>query len=146
MTLLDRISLPVDGSAEMFLEARREGYKFLDRLQTEWDSGVNRFDQPGEILCGCFRDGVLIAIGGVNRNPFGNDFRIGRIRRVYVRPAWRKQGVGELLINFLLTKARQEFDAVVLRTDNPNAARLYERMGFVPVSEANATHMLSFLT
>ena len=146
MTLLDRISLPVNGSEEMRLEARQEGYKFLDRLQAEWDSGENRFDQAGEFLCGCFRDEVLIAVGGVNRNPFGNDFRVGRIRRVYVRPAWRNQGVGAVLINFLLVKARQEFDAVVLRTDNPNAARLYERMGFLRTSSANATHMLTFLT
>lgn len=144
MTLLDQITLPVNGIVEMCVEARNEGYKFLDRLLAEWDSGENRFDQPGEVLCGCFRDEVLIALGGLNRHSFGSDYGIGRIRRVYVRPGWRNQGVGQLLVNDLLKRAQQEFHAVVLRTDNPTAARLYERMGFVRVCSGNATHVLSF--
>jgi len=88
---------------------------------------------------------VLVAIGGLNQDPSDGRRGIGRIRRVYVRPAWRNQGIGQALVHTLVENGRTSFSALHLRTDNPAAARLYERIGFTRSSLAlNATHVLDF--
>jgi hypothetical protein len=142
--LIQRIHLPAPGLEEMLAEAQREGYKFLDTLLREWESGKNRFDSPGEALCGYLDHGVLLAIGGLNLDPFLNDPSIARIRRVYVREAWRNQGIGAALLDNLINIARQNFRCVRLRADSPRAARLYERKGFVPTPNPSATHIIHF--
>jgi GNAT superfamily N-acetyltransferase len=141
---IEQIELPAPGIEQMHAEARSEGYKFLDTLVEEWTSGENRFDAPGEALCGHLHEGILVAIGGLNCDPFLGDPTVGRIRRVYVRPAWRNNGIGGALLDKLLSVARQNFSCVRLRAENPAAARLYERKGFSPGASASATHILHF--
>lgn len=138
------IALPIAGFEELRADAAREGDAFLDRLAAEWASGENRFDGPGEVLCGCLDQGQIVAVGGLNRDPFLGDPRIARIRRIYVRPAWRNQKLGTALVSWLLDAARPSFEAVRLRAGNPGAARLYERLGFMPIDDAHATHILHF--
>lgn len=140
---IQRIVLPTPGIDQLRAESLAEGYSFLDTLIQDWQTGENRFDQPGEILCGSFDQGLLVAVGGLNRDPFVPDTAIGRIRRVYVRSAWRNRGVGRALITFLIQKARETFPAVRLRAENPPAARLYERLGFLPIDDPGATHILA---
>jgi GNAT superfamily N-acetyltransferase len=141
-----RIRLPIAGLDELQAEARAEGYNFIERLVNEWQSGINRFDAPGEMLCGHLENGLLVAAGGLNRDPFAGRAEIGRIRRVYVRPAWRGKGIGAALMGALIKEARQNFVCVRLRAENPSAARLYEQLGFEPIADANATHILTFNT
>ena len=141
MASITQIVLPTPGIEELRTEARAEGYKFVDTLVNDWDSGLNRFDAPGEVLCGHFDRGVLVAVGGVNIDPFTGDRETGRIRRVYVRAAWRNQGVGRALVMHLVEHARRHFKCVRLRAENPEAARLYERLGFVPTEDPAATHI-----
>ncbi len=143
--LIEWLELPVPGIAQMQLEARQQGYKFLETLMSEWVSGANRFNAEGEILCGYLEQGVVVAIGGLNRDPFVNDSTVGRIRRVYVRQAWRNKGIGGALLDRLIEVARQHFKSVRLRAENTQAARLYERKGFEPIASPSATHMLRFL-
>jgi GNAT superfamily N-acetyltransferase len=138
------ISLPVAGMDELQLEARNEGYDFLDRLVEDWLSGENRFDGPGELFCGCFEEDALVGVGGLNCDPFLDDPGVGRLRRVYVRQAWRNRGIGEALVRSLLTSARASFRSVRLRAENANAARLYERIGFTSIDDPHATHILVF--
>jgi len=135
------IHLPVQGIDQLRAESHAEGYNFLDTLLAEWSSGANRFDQPGEILLGAFDNRRLIAVGGLNRDPFLADPTIGRIRRIYVRSAWRNRGVGRALVTALLDHACHHFAAVRLRAENPGATRLYERLGFLPIDDPHATHI-----
>ncbi len=128
----------------MQAEARKEGYNFLENLLKEWLSGENRFDAAGEILCGHLDQGLLIAVGGLNCDPFLGDPTVGRVRRLYVRQAWRNKGIGGALLDSLLGVARQNFCKVRLRTENARAARLYERKGFAPAPSSTATHILHF--
>ena len=46
------IFLPVCGFETLATEARGEGFLFLDRLKTEWQSEQNCFDAPGEVFLG----------------------------------------------------------------------------------------------
>jgi GNAT superfamily N-acetyltransferase len=144
MRAIEKIDLGFVDAAALRAEARREGFDFIERLVTDWESGANRFDGPGEVLAGCVGGGQLIAVGGLNRDPYLGDPRVGRLRRVYVREAWRNQKLGTTLVLWLLEAARGCFTAVRLRAENPGAARLYERLGFTPMDDRNATHLLEF--
>ena len=60
--------LPADFE-DMRSEARAEGYRFLDRLAVDWESGLMHFDRPGEALLAAYRNGVLAACRGDHGRP-----------------------------------------------------------------------------
>jgi GNAT superfamily N-acetyltransferase len=148
MLSFSKIELPVAGMNDLAAEARSQGYRFLERLERDWSTGANRFSGPGEALYAAFArsaqdaPGQSSAVAGLNLDPFLDDPGICRLRRVYVRSAWRNQGVGRALIAFILADARRHFHSIRLRAENHDAARLYERLGFKPIPDANATHIL----
>jgi GNAT superfamily N-acetyltransferase len=144
MIPIQRVVLPVPGIERLLVEAREEGYDFIETLVEEWASAENRFDAPGEILCGHLEEGLLVAVGGLNLDPFAGRPDMARLRRVYVRPAWRNKGIGRALVTALVDQARTHFRCVRLRAENADAARLYERLGFSPVQNPDATHILLF--
>jgi GNAT superfamily N-acetyltransferase len=144
MTLIQKIELPTPGIEQLHAEAKQSGYDFIDTLVDEWASGANRFEAPGEILCGYFDQGQLVAVGGLTIDPFVGRSDTGRIRRVYVRSAWRDKGIGRALVSTLVEEARRNFRNVRLRAQNADAARLYESLGFVPIDDPDATHTMSF--
>jgi GNAT superfamily N-acetyltransferase len=139
-----KIELPVSGLELLLAEAHEEGYEFIETLVEQWANAENRFDAPGEALLGHFHAGLLVAVGGLNVDPFAARPDMGRIRRVYVRPAWRNSGIGKALVSALVDRARTHFRCVRLRAENADAARLYERMGFSPTLSPDATHILFF--
>ncbi|CAI8705726.1 putative acyltransferase [Pseudomonas sp. IT-196MI5] len=129
---------------ELETEAVAEGFRFLSRLIEEWENGANRFDQQGECLFGAFRNGRLIAIGGLSSDPFAEP-DVGRLRRVYVARASRGQNVGKALVQQLLELASEHFRVVRLTTDTPEGAVFYLRCGFRPIQDDFATHMKSLV-
>jgi GNAT superfamily N-acetyltransferase len=139
-----KIELPAPGLELLLSEAHEEGYDFIETLVEQWASAENRFDAPGEGLLGHLHDGLLVAVGGLNVDPFAGRPDMGRIRRVYVRPAWRNKGIGRALVSALVDRARTHFRCVRLRAENTSAARLYESMGFSPTLSPDATHILFF--
>jgi GNAT superfamily N-acetyltransferase len=136
------IQLPLDGFEPLAHEARAEAYHFIERLQEDWDANRNRYSGEGEVLLGVFCDGQLVALGGLNRDPFTDTPGVGRLRHVYVRSAWRRRGIGEALVAELLQRARLSFRETRLHADNPVAIRLYEGMGFTPFTGDRSTHRL----
>lgn len=144
-TTIREIELPAPGIEELRGEALGEGYHFVETLIEECGTGANRYDRPGETLLGCFDGEVLVAVGGLNIDPFANDPTVGRVRRVYVRPAWRNRGIGRALVATLVERSRGQFRRVRLRAESPDAGRLYERMGFEPTTEPNATHAMNLV-
>ncbi|QNI35031.1 GNAT family N-acetyltransferase [Alloacidobacterium dinghuense] len=96
------------------------------------------------MLCGHFNQGLLVAVGGLNCDPFAANPEIGRIRRVYVKQAWRNQGIGRALVTTLLAEARKHFRIVRLRAETSDAARMYEQIGFAPIANPDATHSITF--
>jgi GNAT superfamily N-acetyltransferase len=144
MISIRKIELPVPGLECLQSEAQDEGYDFIKTLVDEWASASNRFDAPGEALCGHLDQGLLVAVGGLNCDPFAGRPDMGRIRRVYVRAAWRNQGIGRALMTALIDQAGSHFRCVRLRAENAGAARLYESLGFAPIVSPDATHILHF--
>ncbi len=124
---------------ELSLEARASNHTFLDRLISDWHSGANRFDKPGECFLGVYDGETLIACGGLNRDPYiADDPAIGRLRHLYVAEAYRGRGVARHLVDGLIARATA-FRRIRLRTTS-EAVALYERLGFRPVVEPHATH------
>ncbi|MFJ3522762.1 GNAT family N-acetyltransferase [Pseudomonas sp. NPDC090203] len=97
-------------------EAVAEGFRFITRLNSEWHSGSNRFDAPGECLMAVYLNRQLVGIGGLSVDPF-TQAPTGRLRRVYVTPASRRQQVGRKLVGVLLSHAALHFETVGLHTD-----------------------------
>ena len=141
MILIEKIVLPLSGIEQLQLEASAEDYDFIATLVEEWANDQNRFDGPGEVLCGHLAQGVLVAVGALGMDPYCGAPEIGRIRKVYVRRAWRNKGIGGALVAALVERAQNHFQWVRLRAANAEAGRLYERLGFAPVDDPNATHI-----
>ena len=125
-------------------ESRAEGFAFLEKLANEYSSGVNRFQKRGETLLGAFEGQKLIAICGLNQDPYHlNQNDIGRVRHLYVLPACRRQGIGRALVQKIIAKAKRYFTLLTLRTPDPDAYLFYAALGFQTKPKVeNATHHL----
>ncbi|SRR5712692_1391418 len=129
--------------AALIAEGERSGSRFVGRLATEWSSGANRFDKPGEALVAARLDGQVVGVCGLNVDPYTADRRVGRVRHLYVMEAYRRLGIGRRLLADVVAAARGPFDRLRLRAANPEAARFYEAIGFAPCpEEADSTHAL----
>lgn len=136
--------LPLAEMEVLLVESRAEGHTFVDRLVDGYTDGNNRFDQPGEALFGVYAGEQLVAVGGLNRDPYLPDENAGRVRHVYVLPSFRRQGVGRLLMKAIVEAARSSpFRLLTLRTCNPAADLFYRALGFLPAVEfEDATHQM----
>ena len=141
MIELERVigTLPA-GFAAMRDEARAEGFGMLDVLTDDWDTGKTRFERADEALFAGYVGGVLAGIGGLTDDPYIPGAL--RMRRFYVRAAYRRLGAGQAIAAALL--ARPETAG---RTITVNAARasetFWESLGFVPAPGERQTHRLA---
>ncbi len=142
--LIQPISEPTRNAFQPLLDASSaEGYKFVQRLWDEYQSGINRFDTLGALLLGGYDDAHLVAVGGVHRDPYLNDPTIGRIRHVYVLPAYRRSGVGRVVVQALMQRSSNQFSTFTLRTLTGHGDRFYRALGFSSVPRfEQATHWL----
>jgi GNAT superfamily N-acetyltransferase len=129
-----------EGLAALRDEARAEGHSMLDTLAAEWETRKTRFDRPGEALVAGYSDDILAGIGGVTVEPVtASAFRM---RRFYVRAAFRRSGVARQLALALLDGA-----ASPGRVFTANAAAgseaFWESLGFAPDKREGHTHILT---
>lgn len=138
------LNLNVDDVYPLVQESEREGFRFVKRLYDDYVSGTNRFDRDGEALFVARQSNQAVGICGLNQDPYSPESNIGRVRRLYVHPDFRKHGVGRQLISRVILEASRFYATLTLRTDNPVACQFYQAMGFstdhLPES---ATHWLS---
>ena len=69
------------------------------------------------------------------------DERVGEIKRMYVRPAWRRRGVGRAVLLAVEARARDlGYERLILETGTrqPEAVRLYARAGYAPIAPYGA--------
>ncbi len=133
---------PADRLDALVAESEASGLRFVRRLVEEWVSGANRFDKPGEVLFVARTAGDVVGVCGLNVDPYAAGQDVGRVRHLYVLSAYRRLGVGRRLVTEVIEVARSRFDSLHLRTENPGAARLYERLGFRRVGAGDDTHVM----
>ena len=122
-------------------EARAEGHGHIDRLVEEWVIGVNRFERDGEVLLAAYSSDVLAGIGGLTHDPSVSDSL--RLRRFYVRQAFRRQSVGRAIATALIAGARGTTrKPLTVRAGDELAAAFWEALGFTKVSASAHTHIL----
>lgn len=140
-TIEDLRDVKVD---ELVEESEAEGYRFLRRLVDQYEDGSNRFDKEGEVLFGVFDPrGKLIAIGGLNRDPYSTKEGIGRLRRFYIAKAARREGVGTKLLQKIVDFSKDYFGELVVRTDSSTADAFYRANGFTgDVNLPDVTHRM----
>jgi ribosomal protein S18 acetylase RimI-like enzyme len=141
---IERLSeLPLEALEALIAESERVGLGFVRRLADEWATGANRFDRPGEVLFAAGLRGRLVGVCGLNVDPYAGEESIGRVRHLYVLAGCRRLGIGQRLVGEVVAAARGRFVRLHLRTTDPAAARLYERLGFRAAGgRSDCTHIM----
>lgn len=123
-------------------ESEAEGYRFLKRLVSQYEDGTNTFNKTGEVLYGVWdQNDQLVAIGGLNRDPYSDKSGVGRLRRFYISQNARRQGIGTQLLNEIINYGRGHFTELVVRTDSSIADAFYRANGFsADLGMPDATH------
>jgi GNAT superfamily N-acetyltransferase len=120
-----------------------EGFRFVQVLRDQWNSGANRFTEPGEGFFAAYHRGSLAGVCGLNRDPHSADPAVGRLRRLFVSEPFRRQGVGRAVVLHTLSFAREHFSLIRVWTDMSDADVFYRALGFSRVrSPLDATHEL----
>jgi GNAT superfamily N-acetyltransferase len=130
-----------DGFDDLASTAQSEGWAILARCRSEWAAGA-QFNRPGECLFTAKDGAPLVGIAAISGDPYANVRGVGRLRHVYVDPRYRLAGLASRLVRECLATTGGHFTIIRARTSNPNAARVYERLGFRPVDQTDATHVL----
>jgi GNAT superfamily N-acetyltransferase len=93
---------------------------------------------PSEALIAVHVGGTLAAVGGITRDPVM--VRALRMRRFYVRRAFRGRGIGRRLVEALLDGRHGEWTVVV--NAGRRSSRFWEAVGFASDARDEHTHVL----
>ncbi|MBM7579410.1 GNAT family N-acetyltransferase [Jeotgalibacillus terrae] len=139
---------PLPDISSLIDESLSEGFRFLQRLEDDYESESNRFSLEGEGLWYIMNSSSdVVAIGGINRQKSAGDMSTGRLRRFYVRSADRGKGVGAILLAHILSLSADHFHRIVLFTDTVKAAHFYEKHGFLKTDRyRDYTHFKELMT
>lgn len=140
--ILFEIKDDIDSLSVLADDALQDNYRFVRRTIAQWHSNENRFDKDNEFLLGIKVNNEVIAIGGLNIDPYLSNPDIGRIRHVYVHRNHRGKGLGKLLLKSILERGVDSFEYLRLSTNNEIAANLYESLGFIKEDGVKCTHIL----
>ena len=119
------------GFDQLRAESGAEGHRFLDRLASDWTSGVMRFERPGEMLLVAYSDDALVGVGGITVDP--EIFGALRMRRFYIRSAFRRTGIGRAIAETLLESALRKVDIITLNAA-PASFRFWESSASYPTN------------
>ncbi|RDI98971.1 GNAT family N-acetyltransferase [Dyella solisilvae] len=133
---------PVDGIRELFVEYARAIGTDLEYqgFSAELEGLPGAYTPPYGALLVAEVGGVLAGCAALR--PF--DEHIGEMKRLYVRPVYRRLGLGEELIAAIIERARDAgYHELRLDTLASMAAAqaLYERLGFVEIPPYNTNHL-----
>ena len=110
----------------------------MERLIAQWKSRAIRFDREGEALLAARVDGALAGIGGLTIEPVLPGAL--RMRRFYVRPLFRRAGIGRKLATALLEPVRI-IGVLVTVNAAPASVSFWESLGFAPDMRDGHTHL-----
>jgi GNAT superfamily N-acetyltransferase len=126
---------------QLLSEAAAEGFGNMAVLRDEWLDGSNRFDRPGEILALASIDGEMAGIGGITQDFI--DASWPRMRRFYVRPAFRRRGVGRAIARYVIEHALPFNRNIAVHAGGPMAEAFWPTLGFSPIAREKTTHEFS---
>jgi GNAT superfamily N-acetyltransferase len=131
-----------EGFDALLADAASEGVRNMALLAQGWASGGQRFDGEGEALLGALLAGELAGIGGLSVEPAAAE-PARRVRRFYIRPAFRRQGVARTLASALVQEALDQADLLTCNAAaSPAASPFWESQGFSPDTSGPWTHTL----
>jgi len=118
----------------------------VSRMLADFKAGTNRFDLPSEVLLAHVRDGAVLAVCGLNREQEITFGKGGRIRRLYVLPAHRGEGLARSLVEAIASFACHYHEVLTVNAGPSPAHAFYEHIGFEPVSHPSITHIKKLAT
>lgn len=122
-------------------EAAAEGVRNMGLLRTEVGAPDDPFAEPGALFAATV-GGELAGVGGVTVQA-GLTEPAMRMRRLYVRPAFRRAGVARALAGAMMQQGFQAAPLLVLNAAASSAAApFWEAMGFERVDWPGITHAL----
>ena len=113
----------------------------VNRLLTDFRSGTNRFDAPGEVLFAYLSGIRVVAVAGLNQEPDEGMHRTGRIRRLYVLPKFRGRGLARGLVQHIELAAETHFRRITVNVGILDAGGFYEHLGFSRSDDSGITHV-----
>ncbi|WP_158704591.1 GNAT family N-acetyltransferase [Rhizobium sp. NXC24] len=123
-------------------DAASEGRRFIERLHDEWQSGEQRFNQAHEVLLAVRVDRDLAGVGGMTVDP---DLPSAmRMRRFFIRPAYRRCGLGRQLAAAILNRTIPKGTIVTVNADNADAVAFWEALGFQSGPRLGHSHWLAW--
>lgn len=135
--------LPIIELQPLIEDSDKENIFFVRRFIKDWITRTNCFNKEGEVFLIAKESSQLIGLCGLNIDPYDRVCKLGRVRHLYVLSSRRREGIGTLLISHTIELARQNFDLLNLRTNNPEADRFYLARGFQRSYERpECTHIL----
>ena len=128
--------------AEVLRSSRQEGHGMVARVLSDFRSGANRFDRPGELLLVCLDANSVAAVCGLNIEEEPCFGKAARIRRLYVRPSHRGEGLARSLIDAVVASATGQYDVLTVNVGTLPARDFYEHLGFAGVDHPRITHVM----
>lgn len=116
--------------------ASSEGHRNMARLADELSTGSTTFIA----LLAAMSEGALVGIGGMTLEPEPTPEPAIRMRRLYVAPSARRQGIARTLVSALLQEAWDQVDLATVHAGSAEAGRFWEAQGFSQVEGAPWTH------
>ncbi len=127
-----------EGFAALRAEAASEGYRHMDRLAAEHAAGRSSF----VALFGALLGGELVGIGALTPEPATTEVPALRLRRLYVRPQARRQGVARALASALTQEGLDQVALLTVHAGDPRAAAFWATQGFAAVEDRHWSHEL----
>lgn len=125
----------------MCAEATAEGVRNMAMLATEFGAPGDPLADPGALFA-AVADGKLAGVGGVMVQADLAEPAM-RMRRLYVRPAFRRAGVARALAGAMMQQGFQTAPLLLLNAAaSPAAPLFWEAIGFAPVAWPGITHAL----
>lgn len=141
VTILRVVEALPHGFDVMSAEATAEGVRNMVMLRAEFGGKDDPFRDPGGLFA-AFTDGALAGVGGVTVQESLAEPAM-RMRRLYVRPAFRRAGVARALAGAMMQQGFQTAPLLVLNAAASDAASpFWEAMGFERVDWPGITHAL----
>jgi ribosomal protein S18 acetylase RimI-like enzyme len=126
--------------AALYRDIRLEGLAdspdaFSSTLEAEEDRALETFAErlADSYVIGAFSGAHLVGIAGFYVQPGPKHAHKGVLWGMYVRPAHRGIGIGQMLVEAIIDHARERVELLQLLvvSDNLPARRLYESLGFI---------------